>query len=93
MPLALLARDCIIPAVTHTIDASAALRRANEFPSLSLAEFPTPIEELKRLRSELGSAARILSSNVRSRDYFTSMAKLTKPTHSSRYPYGRKVCV
>jgi len=57
----LLARDCIIPAVTHTIDASAALRRANEFPSLSLAEFPTPIEELKRLRSELGSGARIFA--------------------------------
>jgi len=61
MPLALLARDCIIPAVTHPIDASAAVRRANEFPSLSLAEFPTPIEELKRLRSELGSGARIFA--------------------------------
>ena len=61
IPLALLARDCIIPAVTHTIDASAAVRRANEFPSLSLAEFPTPIEELKRLRSELGSGARIFA--------------------------------
>jgi D-cysteine desulfhydrase len=47
--------------VTHTIDASAALRRANEFPSLSLGELPSPIEELKRLRTALGTGSRIFA--------------------------------
>jgi 1-aminocyclopropane-1-carboxylate deaminase/D-cysteine desulfhydrase-like pyridoxal-dependent ACC family enzyme len=47
--------------VTHSIQASAALRRANEFPSLSLAELPSPIEELRRLRSVLGSGSRIFA--------------------------------
>jgi D-cysteine desulfhydrase len=51
----------IIPAVTHTIDASAALRRANEFPSVSLGELPSPVEELKRLRAALGTGARIFA--------------------------------
>lgn len=51
----------IIPAVTQTIEASDALRRASEFPSLSLAEFPTPLEELARLRAALGSGPRIFA--------------------------------
>jgi 1-aminocyclopropane-1-carboxylate deaminase/D-cysteine desulfhydrase-like pyridoxal-dependent ACC family enzyme len=51
----------IISGVTHSIQASAALRRAHEFPSLSLAELPSPVEELKRLRSVLHSGPRILA--------------------------------
>ena len=41
--------------------ASAALRRANEFRSLSLGELPSPVEELGRLRAALGAGARILA--------------------------------
>jgi 1-aminocyclopropane-1-carboxylate deaminase/D-cysteine desulfhydrase-like pyridoxal-dependent ACC family enzyme len=51
----------IISGVTHSIQASAALRRAHELPSLSLAELPSPVEELKRLRSVLRSGPRILA--------------------------------
>ena len=51
----------IISGVTHSIQASDALRRAHEFPSLSLAELPSPVEELKRLRSVLRSGPRILA--------------------------------
>ncbi len=51
----------IISGVTHSMHASAALRRAHEFPSLSLAELPSPVEELKRLRSVLRSGPRILA--------------------------------
>ena len=47
--------------MTHSIQASAALRRAHEFPSLSLAELPSPVEELKRLRSVLRSGPRIFA--------------------------------
>jgi 1-aminocyclopropane-1-carboxylate deaminase/D-cysteine desulfhydrase-like pyridoxal-dependent ACC family enzyme len=43
------------------MDASAALRRAHEFPSLSLAELPSPVEELRRLRAVLSSGARIFA--------------------------------
>jgi len=46
--------------VTTTLDASAAIRRANEFPSLSLGELPSPVEELHRLRAALGVGSRIL---------------------------------
>ena len=42
-----------------TIDTSAAVRRANEFPSLALGELPSPVEEAHRLRAALGAGARI----------------------------------
>ena len=42
-----------------TIDASAAVRRASEFPSLALGELPSPVEEAHRLRAALGAGARI----------------------------------
>src|SRR5215218_4770368 len=55
VPLAPMTIHRIISRVTHSTQASAALRRAHEFPSLSLAELPSPVEELKRLRSVLRS--------------------------------------
>jgi 1-aminocyclopropane-1-carboxylate deaminase/D-cysteine desulfhydrase-like pyridoxal-dependent ACC family enzyme len=61
VPLAPMTIHGIISGVTHTMQASAALRRAHEFPSLSLAELPSPVEELKRLRSVLRSGPRILT--------------------------------
>jgi 1-aminocyclopropane-1-carboxylate deaminase/D-cysteine desulfhydrase-like pyridoxal-dependent ACC family enzyme len=42
-----------------TIDTSAAVRRANEFPSLALGELPSPVEEAHRLRAALGAVTRI----------------------------------
>jgi 1-aminocyclopropane-1-carboxylate deaminase/D-cysteine desulfhydrase-like pyridoxal-dependent ACC family enzyme len=42
-----------------TIDTSAAVRRASEFPSLALGELPSPVEEAHRLRAALGAGARI----------------------------------
>ena len=42
-----------------TLDTSAAVRRANEFPSLALGELPSPVEEAHRLRTALGAGARI----------------------------------
>lgn len=42
-----------------TIDTSAAVRRANEFPSLALGNLPSPMEEAHRLRAALGAVARI----------------------------------
>ena len=42
-----------------TIDTSAAVRRANEFPALALGELPSPVEEAHRLRAALGAGARI----------------------------------
>jgi len=46
-------------AVTTTLDASAAVRRASEFPSVALGELPSPVEEAPRLRAALGAGARI----------------------------------
>jgi 1-aminocyclopropane-1-carboxylate deaminase/D-cysteine desulfhydrase-like pyridoxal-dependent ACC family enzyme len=46
--------------VTATLDASAALNRANELPALALGELPSPVEEAHRLRETLGGGARIL---------------------------------
>ena len=43
-----------------TIDTAAAVRRASEFPSLTLGELPSPVEEAHRLRAALGAGARIL---------------------------------
>lgn len=43
-----------------TIDASAALRRANEISTLALGELPSPVEEAHRLRAALGTSVRIL---------------------------------
>jgi 1-aminocyclopropane-1-carboxylate deaminase/D-cysteine desulfhydrase-like pyridoxal-dependent ACC family enzyme len=51
--------DRIIPRVTTTNAASAALRRANDIRALPLAALPTPVEELKRLRTVLGVEHRI----------------------------------
>jgi 1-aminocyclopropane-1-carboxylate deaminase/D-cysteine desulfhydrase-like pyridoxal-dependent ACC family enzyme len=45
--------------VNTTIDASAALRRASELPSVALGELPSPIEEAHRLRAALGRGPRI----------------------------------
>ena len=45
--------------MTTIIDTSGAVRRASEFPSLALGEFPSPIEEARRLRAALGAGARI----------------------------------
>lgn len=45
--------------MSTSIDTSTAVRRANEFPSLALAELPSPIEEARRLRAALGGGARI----------------------------------
>jgi 1-aminocyclopropane-1-carboxylate deaminase/D-cysteine desulfhydrase-like pyridoxal-dependent ACC family enzyme len=50
----------IIPRVTTTTAASAALRRANDISALSLGNLPSPVEELSRLRSVLGVEPRIL---------------------------------
>lgn len=50
----------IITEVTTTIDASAAVRRANEFSTVSLGHLPSPVEEARRLRAVLGTDARIL---------------------------------
>ena len=60
MPLARTIVCRIIPRVTTTTSASAALRRANEISALSLGDLPSPVEELKRLRDTLGVAPRIL---------------------------------
>ena len=46
--------------VNATIDASAAVRRANDIPSLALGELPSPVEEAHRLRAALGASTRIL---------------------------------
>jgi 1-aminocyclopropane-1-carboxylate deaminase/D-cysteine desulfhydrase-like pyridoxal-dependent ACC family enzyme len=46
--------------VTTTLDASAAVRRANEFSTVALGELPSPVEEANRLRAALGTRARIL---------------------------------
>jgi 1-aminocyclopropane-1-carboxylate deaminase/D-cysteine desulfhydrase-like pyridoxal-dependent ACC family enzyme len=46
--------------VTTTLDASAAVRRANEFSTVSLGDLPSPVEEAHRLRAALGAGARIL---------------------------------
>jgi len=46
--------------VTTTFDASAAVRRANEFSTVSLGHLPSPVEEAHRLRAALGAGARIL---------------------------------
>jgi 1-aminocyclopropane-1-carboxylate deaminase/D-cysteine desulfhydrase-like pyridoxal-dependent ACC family enzyme len=51
----------IISAVTTALDTSAAIRRANELPIVSLGELPTPVEELHRLRAALGVGARLLA--------------------------------
>ena len=59
VPLALANGGRIIPRVTTTTAASAALRRANDIASLSLGELPSPVEELKRLRETLGVRSRI----------------------------------
>jgi 1-aminocyclopropane-1-carboxylate deaminase/D-cysteine desulfhydrase-like pyridoxal-dependent ACC family enzyme len=61
VPLARITVRGIIPTVSNPREASAALRRANEFPSLSLAELPSPVEELKRLRDTLGAGPRIFA--------------------------------
>ncbi len=50
----------IISEVTTTLDASAAVRRANEFSTVSLGHLPSPLEEAHRLRAALGTGARIL---------------------------------
>ena len=42
------------------IDASAAVRRANEFPTVALGQLPSPVEEAHRLRAALGGGTRIL---------------------------------
>lgn len=60
VPLAPTVIHRIIPPVTSNTAASAALRRANDIPSLSLGELPSPVEELRRLRQELGVEPRIL---------------------------------
>ena len=52
--------DRIITAMHTTIDTSAAVRRAREFPALTLGELPSPVEETPRLRSALRTRARIL---------------------------------
>jgi 1-aminocyclopropane-1-carboxylate deaminase/D-cysteine desulfhydrase-like pyridoxal-dependent ACC family enzyme len=46
--------------MSTTIDASAALRRANEIATLALGELPSPVEEAHRLRAALAAGARIL---------------------------------
>ena len=61
MPLALEIDHRIIPRVTITIAASAALRRANDMSSLALGELPSPVEELARLRKTLGVGPQILA--------------------------------
>ena len=43
-----------------TVETSAAVRRANEFPALALGELPSPLEEAHRLRAALGVGTRIL---------------------------------
>src|SRR6478672_2272632 len=48
-----------LPHMNTTIDTSAAVRRANEFPSLALGNLPSPMEEAHRLRAALGAVARI----------------------------------
>jgi 1-aminocyclopropane-1-carboxylate deaminase/D-cysteine desulfhydrase-like pyridoxal-dependent ACC family enzyme len=60
VPLASPMGHTIIPRVTTTTAASAALRRANDISSLALGELPSPVEELKRLREALGVDQRIL---------------------------------
>jgi 1-aminocyclopropane-1-carboxylate deaminase/D-cysteine desulfhydrase-like pyridoxal-dependent ACC family enzyme len=46
--------------VNAIIDASAAVRRANEFPTVALGQLPSPVEEAHRLRAALGGGTRIL---------------------------------
>jgi 1-aminocyclopropane-1-carboxylate deaminase/D-cysteine desulfhydrase-like pyridoxal-dependent ACC family enzyme len=46
--------------VNAIIDASAAVRRANEFPTVALGQLPSPVEEALRLRAALGGGTRIL---------------------------------
>jgi 1-aminocyclopropane-1-carboxylate deaminase/D-cysteine desulfhydrase-like pyridoxal-dependent ACC family enzyme len=46
--------------VNTTIDASTALRRAGELPSVALGELPSPIEEAHRLSAALGAGVRVL---------------------------------
>jgi L-cysteate sulfo-lyase len=45
--------------VTTTLDATAAVRRANEFSTVALGALPSPLEEVHRLRAALGTNARI----------------------------------
>jgi 1-aminocyclopropane-1-carboxylate deaminase/D-cysteine desulfhydrase-like pyridoxal-dependent ACC family enzyme len=60
IPLARTVIRRIIPRVTTTTAASAALRRAHDMSALSLGDLPSPVEELRRLRDTLGVAPRIL---------------------------------
>src|SRR5678815_4877767 len=45
--------------VTTTLDASAAVRRANEFSTVALGALPSPLEKAHRLEAALGTGARI----------------------------------
>ena len=45
--------------MTTPLDASEALRRASDVPTLALGELPSPLEEAHRLRAALGGGARI----------------------------------
>ena len=60
VPLALDIDYRIIPRVTITTAASAALRRANDMSSLALGALPSPVEEVARLRKTLGVGPHLL---------------------------------
>jgi len=45
--------------VNTPLDASAAIRRANEISTVALGAFPSPLEEASRLRAALGTGARL----------------------------------
>jgi len=60
LSLRVMAVGGIIHRVTTILDASAAVRRANELSTVALGHLPSPIEDAHRLRAALGTSARII---------------------------------